>query len=847
MNQGICLDPNSINFNINSLSGNGFAIYTDADNFTSPIAVNIPASLLFPTADGNCQFSLSNIPAGANQILVVDQCDGPPPTSPGFPDVPSYDCCYALLTISENCFGWCNECDIEFDTADFNTVGRIIAGNLQSSCGPVTDYVIGWYKDGDYSAPVVTTGFGNAYNYQYTHPLTLTTGPLVSDGLYEGIILDVTINGVQYSTQVENAEYGITIPFESCFGTIVVAPFTCENGNFPLPYSHQINLTAEGNGMFPGPASATFLLSSSTDYFAYNFNSFAVYDTLKIKFISGDPDATSDPDLYSQSIYLEYARTNATNFNSSTNPAWNFALNNNNYPKIYSGQTFRKLISLTTLDRTEGDKLEIEITPNPNFPETSWQLKMQCLETVDCDWCYVGDSKLIQEIDIRRSLQLSGCDKKQKPIVRLSSSCNWNDDLTTYGGKYNYGNNSPAFIGGQSSQIYSYIFSNPGFDPAIVTYLSDSFSTDCVLISPSNYHNIGYKKYNGGITDPNGNPTGIIEMEFYGNPIAESTYLGVRSEIESVKNLAFPNQYQYGPDDFRYYRGWTIRMPDNNGNIPCGDNAVNIKTYYVHRDAEIEYLEIPSSNYWSIKIYMPYVDPVPQFQTLYTGGFHNCCGNPYSDNLLPIFQNNANGFNSSSISTTNLLDWTSNFSLRLSYDAIASPVGVNTLTTFTPPNPPLPCYSTNSIKNHSITGRATDNLVLAEMTTLPFIESLSSTTTNPQFVNLPDLKTTPCPIPSEILNNLGNDYSTIEWEIFQFSINFPDTENDPNTFNIKSRVPYPNNEGEIVPAFTVLEYTGSIGGGPGGISFIDSDYFVPGFNDTYIDFTNWNDTGPAPF
>jgi hypothetical protein len=851
MNYTICLDPNLTNFDINALSENGFAIYTDADNFTNPIAVNIPASLLFPSATGNCQFSLNNISAGATQILIVDQCDGPPPVSPGFPDVPSYNCIYTILDIPENCFGWCNECNIEFDTADFNTVGRIIVGNLQSSCGPVTDYVIGWYRNGDYSAPAVTTGFGNAFNYQYTHPLTTTTAPIISDGLYEGIIHDIKINGTQYSNQESGSGNGIPIPFESCFGTIVVAPFTCENGNFPLPYSHQISLTAEGNGVFPGPSTATFLLSSSTDYFAYNFNAFNVSDTLKIKFISGDPDATSNPDLYSQPIYLTYVETSANGtVLQSENINYYSGFHSNIYPKktVFTGNV--KLLTLTSLERTETDKLEITVTPNPNFPETSWVLQMQCLEEVNCNWCVVGDSKLINNVTIRRDLNLSSCNKKQKINFTLSSSCDWYDDLNIYGGK------SVSFPQPQLSEApisnYNFINPSPTFTPVILTTLGGGpINAPCTLVLPSNYHNITYKKYNGGSNDPNGNPTGIIEMEFFGNPTAQPIYQAFKNQIESIKTAYFPNQFQYQPDNFRYYRGWTIRMPANNGNIPCGDNNILTKTYYVHRDAEVEFTEIPSNNYWSIKMYMPYVDPVPQFQTFYTGGYSSCCGNPFNKNILPDVQNIAYTFNNSSISTNNLLDWTSNYSLRISAGLVADDYGISSIATGSGGTPSSNCYTTSSVccQNKSRVGAT--NINMDVITTLPFIESLSSTPTNQQFVNLTNLKTTPCPVPQEILNNWNTSSidgsMEITWNLFNYSLNFQNMPNDPSTFNVTSRIPYPNNEGELVAPFTVLEYTGSIGGGPGGITYIDTDYFVPGFDETNIDFTNWLGTGPAPF
>ena len=47
MDYAICLDQFSTNFDVNNLSSNGFSIYTNLDNYTTPIAQNIPYQDLF--------------------------------------------------------------------------------------------------------------------------------------------------------------------------------------------------------------------------------------------------------------------------------------------------------------------------------------------------------------------------------------------------------------------------------------------------------------------------------------------------------------------------------------------------------------------------------------------------------------------------------------------------------------------------------------------------------------------------------------------------------------------------------------------------------------------------------
>jgi hypothetical protein len=51
------------------------------------------------------------------------------------------------------------------------------------------------------------------------------------------------MNGITYSS-VAGVLGGSPLPFTSCFDTMVVAPFTCANGQNPPPYSHQISFTA---------------------------------------------------------------------------------------------------------------------------------------------------------------------------------------------------------------------------------------------------------------------------------------------------------------------------------------------------------------------------------------------------------------------------------------------------------------------------------------------------------------------------------------------------------------------------------------------------------------------------
>ena len=625
MNPGICLHPNSINFNINSLSGNGFAIYTDADNFTFPIAVNIPASLLFPTATGNCQFSLSNIPAGANQILVVDQCDGLPPSTPGAPDTPSYTCCYALLTIPDECISWCDECSITFDTFQTSSIGKLVAGNLTSTCGTVTDYVIGWYLNGDYSAPALTTGFGSAAGpYQFgPHPLTGNSAVPVVGGSWEGIIHDIVINGTLYSS-VSGSKGGTPIPFESCFGTFIIDPLSCNNGTALGKYSHQYNFNSQTSGTLPVPTSLTYALDSTTKYFAYAFKGLSVWDELEIKWISGDPNATSNPSLYSQPIYLEKLRIGGNanssysnlppglnNFNNYYLPGGPYNNVNNYWPKFIVPNSpndfFQRVLTLTTLETSSNpatpDFLEITVTPNPANNNTQWQAGFQCLTDFDCTDCMMdnwpNNLPKIYKIHLQKQY---GCDA-QKLTFNLTSSC-LAQNLDPLPGS--------DWMGPNINSVYNY--SSPLLDPTINLIGSNIGIGNFDQFFPVSFlpikGNISCNSsYPGGLNTCGPSSTGTITFNKTPSQIQltfnlESDYLYYKNALLNTgASITTPLPCPAGSTSVDYYKILGLKIPIQGINANCGDNST-YPTFVFHQNDYLntQYVENASSNFWSITI-----------------------------------------------------------------------------------------------------------------------------------------------------------------------------------------------------------------------------------------------------
>ena len=811
MNYSICLDQFSTNFNVNNLSSNGFSIYTNLDNFTSPIAQNIPYQDLFAPPIGNCPY-IANLPQGATQLVVIDACTTIPTSiasifSTGSTGASSLTtCCYAVINVPTQPASFCTTCSLNFDVFSASYVGQIVAGNLISSCGTVTDYKIGWYKNGNYSAPEFTSGYGNAFTpYQLTHPLTNNSAPMVTSGNWEGIIHDIAINGTTYSS-VSGSAGGTPIPFTSCFDTVVVEPFSCVNGTFPLPYTHKKEFTAVGNGALPPSLSATYMLSPTTQYFAYDFLGYNVYDELEIKFISGNPNNTGNPSLYSQPIYLEKVQVgNDVLGNISTVSE----ILNNTYPKKVKYSQFKKALTLTNISRSTNpslpDYLDIKITPNPTNNQTSWKLQMQCLDTFNCEDCLTP----FPSIKIKSILLDRLCCGTQQPKAQFSGSCDcgtdiWNQRLTSinpqsFTNGYTMGGSGLAlsFISSSNFANYSLNPFSSTVIPSCANYHGAPPQMFCTPVTPNSTIN-----YHKSTTTVNGNLQGIISMSFnnstdylhYKNSlIAQESYLlNVVGPI--VFNATLPE----------YYAKYTLTIPTTN--TPCGDGTPMI-TYNIHRTAypNITYVEDPSNSYWSITIPMPtIINAIP---------IVNCsaCHNNVAGIVSMV--------NDSSLTTSNLNVaniYGSKFlnpfyeGYTLTYNPSPPTTQLSYLGTW---NRAMPYYSWN---------------------TLPFISSSNG------WVNLPTLNANPCPTlisssmpygqpvyPSNA-GSLNLGYADQGYEA-GFMMYFPNLTASSDWFQIYTMVSSSN--GEFVspngiyipsPGQMIYEYSASIG------TVYSSSFFIGG-------------------
>jgi len=651
MNYSICLDPSS--FDLTSLSANGFSVYTDLDNFTTPIIQNIPSSLLFPPPIGTCPFTLSGIPNGATQLLIIDQCEGegtgtkssiPPPADPA----PTTNCCYALIDIETTppvTSSFCTTCSLDFDVFSSSYVGQIIAGNLTSTCGPVTDYTIGWYKDGDYSAPEFISGTGSAFiPYQFSHPLSGNSSVPALAGNWEGIIHDISINGVVYSS-VSGSANGILIPFESCFDTVVVEPLECNNGPYSgsAKYSHKFNFNSQAVGTVSAPVSLTYALDPTTEYFAYTFQGYSIWDEMEIKWKSGNPAATSNPTLYSQPIYLEkikiggdlYGQINANSlgFPTVSNPQID-----NTWPKIASSYGyFRRVLTLTTLETSSNpsfpDLLEITITPNPINNNTTWVAGFQCLTDFDCTDCmfsnYPDSLPKISQIELEK---VYGCDAQHIKLI-ISGCYSPNSDFMAPGNPFTELTGSllytspPPFYPTNQYQQNRYLPGNT------VDYV---YTT----LTPQTTCNVGYGGYISGC-GPSSTGTitlnktpGQIQLTF--NLLDDYNYYKnklIEVFTQAIGTLNPTPPISCDPNSLLYYKIFKIRVPSQlTPTANCGDNTVTQDyLFHINDYFNVQYIENPSSNFWSISI--------PQSPIV------NCYPASNCNNCNVVLQNIVNNYN----------------------------------------------------------------------------------------------------------------------------------------------------------------------------------------------------------
>ena len=520
--------------------GGTFNIYSNIGGYTTPFQTNVTYSQLFGPL---CPYVMGNVPDGTTTIRIIDTLT---------------KCCATLELLSNDL---CTTCELSFDSYQTSNIGIIVAGELTGSCeNDITDYKIFWYGPNSSTNLAFTSGYGSTFSpYDLTHPLVGINSPMVESGTYIPVIDKVKLNGLNYS-QTGGTGY-IQAELE-CFNatTVNVQPFTCDNGTVPLPndYTHRVNFAGAAAGTTPLTLQSTFELDPTTDYFSWKFKAEGITDSLKITFYGS---------AYSNPIILEYWTIGQQNITSNINLL--------TFPK--SGQTIQylsKVTSLTSLIRSSGDYLILEVIPNQNNPQTNWDFYFTCMDTFDCDLClydYLNTPYKIKSTSITGvtgscssiavSFNLSGC----------TSSAITDSDIYKYQATPITGINTTSFSNLETNNSTGLLSrQTPSLDWDQTTCNANYDFTTTQTCSPSNTNTIKFVKENTG---PSGQ--GVIKMEF--------SSLSDLIHYKSSYDLLLPySGTPSNPADPNYYRFFSLYIPKNaTPSTNCGDNTT-ILGYDIH-------------------------------------------------------------------------------------------------------------------------------------------------------------------------------------------------------------------------------------------------------------------------
>jgi hypothetical protein len=586
-----------------TLLGGTFNIYSNVDNYTSPFQTNVSYNSLFGPL---CPYVMGNVPDGTTTIRIIDTLS---------------KCCATIDLLSNDL---CTTCDLSFDSYQTNTIGLIVAGELTGSCeNDITDYRIIWYGPNSSTNIAFTSGFGSAFlPRDFTHPLVGISSPMQPAGTYIPVIDKVKLNGLNYS-QTGGTGY-IQAELE-CFNatTVNVQPFTCDNGTVSGDYTHQVNFDGAAAGTTPLTLNSTFELEPTTNYFSWKFKASDITDSLKITFYGS---------AYSNPVILEYwtigNQNNTTNVNLLT------------FPK--SGQTsefLSKVTSLTSLTRSPGDYLILEVIPNQNNTQTKWDFYFTCMDSFDCNLClfdYLNTPYKIKSTSITGITGSCSSITVRIDVSGCTSNSIFNSDIYKY--------QSTALTGIAATQFNTTVYSSTGIIPRLSTLL-DWNETSCnipydVYVYPPvcslpNTNTIKFKKENTG---PSGQ--GVIKMEF--SSLSDLIY------YKSSYDMLLPfSGTPSNPADPNYYRYFVLYIPKNaTPSTNCGDGTT-ILNYFLHYSSVVTTGTTVGGAY-TLNITMPTIsDGLPPFDPCDI----NC--QTYTDNIVSTI-------NQSSTGATNVEDFTTN-------------------------------------------------------------------------------------------------------------------------------------------------------------------------------------------
>jgi hypothetical protein len=568
-----------LTFTGNTSLGPTLQIFSDVDGFLDSFATVPTTSIL----SGSCPYIITDIPDGATTLRLQDY---------------SNNCCVDIPIQSNDL---CVTCNLDFTLLSASTNSLIVAGNLTGSCSNITDYVVYWYGPDNPNQVGYVSGSGSLFSYQFPHPLTGTSSIFAQSGTYTPVIDKVRISGLTFS---QTGGTGNFLANLDCFSPVNVDPLRCDNGNTVGNYSHVYQYSGASSGGVPSPLSASFELSSTTKFFAYTLQGFSIDDLFELTLISSN---------YPSSVKLESIRVGGTASLSFTS-----------FPRqTNTSSSFSRVLCLTGMTISPGDKININITPNTTTNSTNWKIQMQCLDNWECDACLDDNTpnryKIMSGSVTSVSASCSGSN-----VTYIVSGCSASTVTSSSAFKYllTHGSNSiDTFLYGSANGQTTRNAGTFRFNSSSCS-INDANIASCFL--PANTNTITYEKsISAG--------TGVIS-------ITCNTY----SDLEFFKSR-YDSHYatSFGstdPTNINYYRYSNFVVPNPLGSVNCGDGTTFRFIPFFLNTAVVT---TGGTGPWSMTITMPTITPQISFTTCDT----NC------DAYLNLVVNGVN--NSSTGTTTN--------------------------------------------------------------------------------------------------------------------------------------------------------------------------------------------------
>jgi hypothetical protein len=552
-----------------NLVGPTVSLLSDNNNFTTPFQTGVSLSSLQPP---NCPVTLT-VPDTATIVKVFDQ----ETNSCATVNLQGNDLCTLFnLTITE---------------LQTQTISQIIIGDFTTSFGPVTDYLIYWYRNDD-TEPQYITGKGTLYSgYIASHPLTGSAALLAQSGQYSIKIAKMNINGVDFST-LDTPEPGFVKVITSCIPQVLVtvSALNCSNGNFTSTdyfysgYSHKFEFNNAAVGVTPQSLSTTFDLDITTNYFAFMFVAQNVFDTLKITFIGG---AYEDP------IVLEYLELGGDVPTIVSVP--------NIVPKKFNSTLgFKKILTLTSLNRTIEDYLIIEITPNEINYQTIWSLYLKCLTSINCTHC--------TDQFINQPYKLNGTPGDTYPTVSTCNSLNVNTQIQACTQDSLYNTDIYKYLSEYTSNWYNMSVGCTSCVPPIlrsVAVAGLNANTKTCTQPGVGTNRICGPNPNGNVQISSSVNSGTLTLTITFSDTANFTNF-LNNLTTSLTNRRNANPNYLNPLDTDYYQYITFLYPNGQG---CGDSispaAITIPlwatTSSTSNSLNISYSQISSASLQNFK------------------------------------------------------------------------------------------------------------------------------------------------------------------------------------------------------------------------------------------------------